>query len=150
MEDSFHLGIKALIKNSKGEILLLKVNPDKLIFRKDWNGIPYWDIPGGRVKKGEGVLKTLKKEIYEETGISQIKNIEPFLIVLSKIRIPLKDTNQSVGLILSSYTCEVPATSNIKLSEEHVEAKYFPPNEVAELLKIKYPKEFTDKIKGLK
>ncbi len=149
MEDIFHLGVKALIRNKKGEILLLKVNPEKLINRKDWNGIAYWDIPGGRIKKGFSVKKTLTTEIKEETGIYDVTNIKPFAMVLSKLRIPIKETNSSVGLILSAYTCEISENSKIKLSDEHIAARYFTPKEAAKLLAIKYPKEFTDKIKKL-
>jgi hypothetical protein len=55
-EDFFHLGIKALIKNADGKILLLKVNTAKL---KDFHGEPYWDIPGGRVQNGGFKKKVL-------------------------------------------------------------------------------------------
>ncbi len=144
MEDKFHLGIKALIRNSKGKILLLKVNKEKL---KAFTGEPYRDIPGGRIQKGSTIEETLKREVEEEIGISEIKNIRPFSMVLSKIRIPQGD--DSVGLILGAYTCEIPENSEIKLSEEHVKAKWFPSDEVSKLLEVKYPVEFTEKIKDL-
>jgi len=144
MEDKFHLGIKALIRNSKGEILLLKVNKEKL---KGFEGDAYWDIPGGRIQKGSTVEETLKREIEEEIGISEIKNIKPFSMVLSKIRIPQGD--DSVGLILGTYTCEIPESANINLSEEHTEAKWFSSDEASKLLEVKYPIEFTEKIKEL-
>jgi 8-oxo-dGTP pyrophosphatase MutT (NUDIX family) len=147
MEDNFHLGIKALIQNKKGEILLLKINPKKLIYRKDWNGKAYWDIPGGRIKKDTGIEETLRREVEEEIGISEISNIKPYSIVLSNLRIPVGD--DSVGLILSSYTCQIPEDSKITLSDEHVEYGWFSPTEAVKLLSIKYPKEFTDKIKEL-
>ncbi len=47
-EDIFHLGIKALIRNSEDMILLLQVNPKAL----DGPKRDYWDLPGGRVQKG--------------------------------------------------------------------------------------------------
>ena len=62
-EDIFHLGIKALIRNKHGEILLLHVDPAAV------GGKEYWDIPGGRVQRGHGVEETLRREIEEETGI---------------------------------------------------------------------------------
>lgn len=144
IEDKFHLGIKALIRNSSGRILLLKVNKEKL---KGFQGEPYWDIPGGRIQKGSTVDETLIREVEEEIGAKEIKNIKPFSMVLSKIRIPQGD--DSVGLILGAYTCEIPENSEIKLSEEHVEANWFTPLEVSKLLEVKYPIEFTEKIKAL-
>ena len=120
MEDSFHLGIKALIRNSAGQILLLKVNKEKL---KGFTGEPYWDIPGGRIQKGQTVEETLRREVEEEIGVTEITNVKTFSIVLSKIRIPQGE--DSVGLILGAYTCEIPENSEIKLSDEHTEAKWF-------------------------
>lgn len=70
-------------------------------------------------------------------------------MVLSKIRIPIED--DSVGLILSVYECEVEdvTSDDIKLSEERVEAKWFSPREASKLLAFKYPAEFTQKIANL-
>lgn len=145
MEDNFHLGIKALIRNYAGQILLLKVNKEKL---KGFTGEAYWDIPGGRIQKGQTVEETLKREVEEEIGAKEVLNIKPFSMVLSKIRIPQGD--DSVGLILGAYTCEIPENTEIKLSNEHIEAKWFSPDEASKLLETKYPVEFTEKIKELK
>lgn len=70
MEDTFHLGIKAVITNDSGKILLLKVNPDQLKGNVDE---PYWDLPGGRVQKGHSAEETLRHEVFEETGIEDIQ-----------------------------------------------------------------------------
>lgn len=141
MEDKYHLGIKALIKNKEGKYLLLKVNKKAL---KGYTGEAYWDIPGGRVQKGDTVENTLKREIEEETGIKNISEPKPITMVLSNIRIPL-DT-YDVGLILSIYECEINENEQIKLSEEHTTFAWLEPQEAAKLLKIKYPDEFTHKI----
>jgi len=147
-EDLFHLGIKAIIRNPKGEILLLKINPKKNIITKDWKGQIYWDTPGGRIHKGDTVKDTLKREVAEETGIGNIKKITPFEIVLANIRVPAGD--DTVGLILSSYLCDVGKTERIKISEEHTQAKWFSPKEASKLLEFKYPKEFVKKLSKLK
>ena len=143
-EDSFHLGVKAIIRNLQGKILLLKTNPAVL---KGYNGEPYWDIPGGRIHKNSTVENTLRREVEEETGIKEIKTFNPFSMVLSRMRIPIG--NDSVGLILSSYICDVGEIGDIRLSEEHVEYKWFTPLEASELLKVKYPEEFVRKIAEL-
>jgi len=145
-EDSFHLGIKAIIKNKQGKILLLKVNRAKL---KNYKSKAYWDIPGGRIHKKSSIEETLKREVKEETGIKDIKSFKPFSMVLSNIRIPISK-NKDVGLILASYICEVENIKNIRISDEHTEYKWFNPSKASELLKVKYPKEFIEKLSKLK
>ena len=99
MEDIFHLGIKGLIRNKDGYILLLQVNPEQL--RGNRHGV-YWDLPGGRVKRGQTVEETLRAEIHEEMGARDVRGIKPIAMVLSNLRIPLKD-GEDVGLILGVY-----------------------------------------------
>jgi 8-oxo-dGTP diphosphatase len=146
MEDIFHLGIKALIRNNAGDILLLKVNKAKL---KGFSGDAYWDIPGGRINKDSTIEETLKREIEEETALTSLLSFSKLDMVLSNnIRIPLKD-GSSAGLILAIYLCEMSSCENISISDEHTEYKWCSPKEASELLKVKYPTDFTDKITKL-
>ncbi|MBI4033111.1 MAG: NUDIX domain-containing protein, partial [Candidatus Blackburnbacteria bacterium] len=98
--------------------------------------------------KGTSIEEALKREDEEETGIATIKEVKPYSMVLSNIRLPTNDG--SVGLILSSYLCEVENVENIKLSNEHIEYKWFSPQEAAKLLEFKYPREFVEKFGELK
>lgn len=142
-EDVFHLGIKALIRNQEGKVLLLQVNPAKLNGeRRD-----YWDLPGGRVQKGDTIEDTLRREVLEETGIPEISNISPVNMVLSNIRIP--NDSDSFGLILSVYACNVPDGAAITLSDEHIASEWFDPAKAAELLQVKYPTDFCEAIAAL-
>jgi 8-oxo-dGTP diphosphatase len=143
MEDTFHLGIKGLIRDAVGKILLLKVNP--AVLKKATE--PYWDLPGGRIQRGDSVEATLQREIAEEIGVEQITNVKPVGMVLSKIRIPVGDSD--VGLILGVFSCEIAATAEIKISEEHLEYAWFTPAETANLLTVKYPAEFTQLVAQL-
>ncbi|MFH0712343.1 MAG: NUDIX domain-containing protein [Candidatus Jorgensenbacteria bacterium] len=140
-EDIFHLGIKALIFNKEGKVLLLKVNLEEL---RGHNGEPYWDIPGGRIRKNDNVENTLRREVIEETGL-EISRFEPFTMVVSNIRIPQSD-GSDVGLVLSVFKCSAENTDGIILSKEHTDYKWFPKEEAGKLLSVKYPKEFTEKI----
>lgn len=137
-EDIFHLGIKALVKNSNGEYLLLKTNKARI--NKE-----YYDIPGGRIKKGEDIIETLKREVFEETGIDEITNIKELGMTLANIRIPLK-TGGDVGLILMVFEASINDNSKIILSDEHIEYGFFDVLKTKELLKVKYPSEFLNKI----
>ena len=140
-EDTFHLGIKALIFNKEGKLLLLKVNPEEL---RGFKGEPYWDIPGGRVQRKDGIEGTLRREVTEETGL-EISEIEPLAMTLSNIRIPQK-SGGDVGLILYIFKCLVKNADKITLSGEHTEYGWFTKEEGKKLLEVKYPKEFTDKL----
>lgn len=141
-EDIFQLGIKALVTDKEDRVLLLKVNVENLNNTKE----AYWDIPGGRIHRGDSVENTLKREVEEETGITTITKITPFAMVLSNIRIPVGESD--VGLILSVYECVVDEKSAVEISEEHTEYVWIERKEAAELLKVKYPKAFTDLLIG--
>lgn len=135
-EDLFHLGVKALLRNDKGKILLLQVNPAKLNGeQKD-----YWDLPGGRIQKGASVTDTLRREVEEETGIIELHEPKEIAMVLSNIRVPLG--SESAGLILDIYSCGTPPGTTIKLSDEHIAHGWFAPAEAAKLLQVKYPDKF--------
>ncbi len=93
MEDIFHLGIKAVLRNDTGEILLLQVNPANL----KGGRASYWDMPGGRVQRGDTVIDTLYREVEEETGIVGLRNPKEIGMALANIRIPLGES-ESAGL----------------------------------------------------
>ena len=59
------LGVRVLVQNPKGEILLVK-----------HNYVPGWYLPGGGVDHGEDVETAAKREVYEETGISELEGLE--------------------------------------------------------------------------
>jgi 8-oxo-dGTP pyrophosphatase MutT (NUDIX family) len=140
-EDTFQLGVKALIMNAEQKILLLKVNVEKLT---GYSGVAYWDIPGGRIHRNSSVEETLKREVEEETGIKVIENIKPFAMVLSNIRIPVGSSD--CGLVLASYICTIREPISVRLSEEHTEYDWVTVSKAAELLSYKYPQVFIDQL----
>ncbi len=139
MAKLFYVGIKALIENEAGEILLLLADVNN--HRK--NTEPYWDIPGGRI---EDAVSTLKREIIEETNCRTEGEPKFVTAVISNHEIPLDD-GTFAGLVLMVYTASLEEGSKIKISEEHTDYRWFSRNEAAELLEHKYPVEFTNTIK---
>jgi 8-oxo-dGTP pyrophosphatase MutT (NUDIX family) len=139
-EKLFFVGVKGLVENERGELLLLLA--DVSTFRK--NTEPYWDIPGGRIKEGDSALETLTREIEEETGL---KATGPQFItaVISNHEIPLDDGG-SAGLVLMVYKVAVPATEKIEISEEHERYEWVDLASAKQRLQHKYPKEFTDRL----
>jgi len=139
-EKLFQIGVKALITNAKGEILVLDSG--------DWhlkNQTRHWDIPGGRVQEGQTILETLQREVEEETGIKKISQPQFFTAVVSNFKdIPI-DGHQ-VGLILMIYTVKIPQNGKITLSDEHSGYEWVGSKEAAKRLAYKYPPEFTNKL----
>ena len=136
----FYIGVKALIENDAGEILLLKA--DVTNHRKQTE--PYWDIPGGRIDEGQSVLDTLRREVKEETGLTKIERHEFFTAVISNHEIPIDD--KVIGLALMIYKVKISDGSKVRLSPEHTAYEWVDKKEVAERLSHKYPPEFTDKL----
>jgi 8-oxo-dGTP diphosphatase len=64
LEKPYIISVYALLRNEKGEFLLLKrsensrTNPEK------------WDLPGGKVNLKETLKEAVVREVSEETGIS--------------------------------------------------------------------------------
>jgi 8-oxo-dGTP pyrophosphatase MutT (NUDIX family) len=118
--DCFHLGVKALIVDPTGKVLLLE--RDHPVKKK------YWDIPGGRLQKGESLMETLLREVKEETGLDSLNEISPFMMVLTNIRIPC-GVDDSVGLIFSIFLCHLQTSFQPILSSEHINFEWFSPLE---------------------
>lgn len=137
-EDTFHLGVKALIRNPNKEVLLLE---RKSTFNKN-----DWDLPGGRLQKGESLLQTLQREIAEETGLDDIGDAQLFMTVLTDIRI--QNAQEDVGLIFFIYLCEISGIFSPQLSDEHINFKWLPPCECLKKLN-QYPLPFRDKLADL-
>jgi 8-oxo-dGTP pyrophosphatase MutT (NUDIX family) len=138
MAKLFNVGIKGLIENTEGKILVLKssLKGHKLPTEA------YWDIPGGRIEEGEHVLEVLRREIEEEIGIKEFqKEAEFFHAVISNHKIPFED--KILGLVLMVYKVQIPKNSKINLSDEHVAYEWVDKAEAAKRLANKYPEEFT-------
>lgn len=143
-EKLFHVGIKALVTDHGGKILLLKV--DTSHFRT--NATEHWDIPGGRMQTGQSVEETLQREVEEEIGLAEIGQISFFTAAVSNIEIPVSES-EKVGLVLMVYRVKPPKVEQIVLSEEHTAYEWVSPKIAAQRLQYKYPAEFTEQISRL-
>jgi 8-oxo-dGTP diphosphatase len=139
-EKLFYVGVKGLMQNNQGKLLLLKADTSE--HRRTTTA--YWDIPGGRIGEGESVLDALKREIKEETGIAKLQSHQFFTAVISNHQVP--QGRQLIGLILMIYIVQIPAKSTVKISKEHTEYAWVSKLEARKRLTHKYPKEFTDQL----
>jgi 8-oxo-dGTP pyrophosphatase MutT (NUDIX family) len=136
MEQLYHLGVKAVITTTNNEILILKLN----------NG--FWDLPGGRLQKGETIETTLKREIFEETGITELKNIVH--LVFAPALYTIITHKEEYGVILTVYHSKLSnAYKAITLSSEHSEYKWVSKDEAIEALQHQFPQVLLEKISQL-
>lgn len=131
MNDLFYLGIKAVIKNPDGQVLLLKARD-------------YWDLPGGRIQLGETQEQAVRREVTEETGLS-VKDVSHHLgMCLSGARLD----GGKAGLIFSVYACET-ASHDVAISDEHIAHEWLAPSKAADLLAGKFSPEICAAIANL-
>ena len=144
-EQTFHAGIKALLTNSKGEILVLKSGPAE----KKWVKRDFWDLPGGRIKKGQSIEQTLEREVEEELGIpgKSVKIRGLFDACISNFYAHGKGKTR---LLIITYKCTLHSNKKFKLSSEHSEWKWASPKQAKKLLSDKFPKSLTNKLDSLK
>ena len=126
-DDLFYLGVKVILKNPQNQILLLKVQRPKKSF---------WELPGGRVQKLETEVQAVYRELLEETGIKNIKNLKSIYLKRSDYRCKTFD-EQDVGLIFSFFQASVD-NSDVSLSVDHAEYAWVSIQEADQLLKNGY------------
>lgn len=138
-EKKFHVGVKGMIEDEKGRVLLMKED----VRNHSMPTTEYWDFPGGRMNEGESVLETLHREIKEETGITKVSDPRFVTAVISNHEIKLKN-GEIVGLVLMVYEVKIDPNAKIKLSHEHLGYEWIGRTEAKKRLTHKYPKDFTD------
>jgi len=142
VEDSFHLGVKALIRNKEGAVLVLKAN--LATFKSPTK--EHWDLPGGRIHKRENIETALRREVEEEIGVEDLEILELLDASISKMRLSFID----MGLILFTYLCRISNDQEIKLTDnEHTQFRWVNPREAALLLSTKFADSLVQKVSNL-
>ena len=140
-DEKFFIGVKALIENGKGEILILNSSPVKKEFAR--TDKDFWDLPGGKIKKGEQVEAALMREIKEELGVDG-KKLEILGIFDASVS-RMKVSSMKTPLVLVTYTCTLP-DCKFSLNSEHSEYRWVSRKEAKKLLSEKFNKTFIDKL----
>lgn len=131
-EGLFQIGVKGLITNEQGNILLLQ------------NHKGYWDIPGGRIDEDETLVQTLVRELREEIGIELQSGIELFDTVISNITIPVNGAKY--GLMLVIYKVDISESVKFLLGSEEAAFEWVSVETALDRLSNKYPVEFLHKL----
>jgi mutator protein MutT len=103
--------VEAIVKDSRGNILLLKRSKNNSVY------IGKWQLPGGKANKGESAIHAVKREIFEETGCNCV-SVES----LKKITFSETFKGKESKVELNIFICKV--RGGIVLSKEHSEYKF--------------------------
>ena len=101
----------------------------------------HWDFPKGNIEKGETDIETVKREIKEETGITDIEFIKGFK---EKIQYYYKFEGVLINKSVVFYLAKTLA-KEVKLSFEHIDFVWLPYDEAMDRLTFKNAKEILEK-----
>ncbi len=137
VDRQFYIGVKALVTDRRGRILVLRKVPRKASDR--WK--PFWDLPGGKMQE-HSVEDTLLREIYEEIGVRKVRVGRLIGATVSNFKI---DGGRS-SLLFLIYKCRVSEGSELRLSKEHDELRWVSAREAKRYLAYMLPEEFLKKL----
>jgi len=126
LEKPYIISVYAILRNEKGEFLLLRrsenshTNPGK------------WDLPGGKLGPGETLGDAIVREVWEETGIS---------IVPGEIAGDIIFELPEKKVIAIVYNCGY-IIADVKLSYEHIEYAWISIDSILEMNTL--PTHFKD------
>ena len=102
-----------IVRDKKVLMGLRHYTPDK------WKNISVWTCPGGRCDDGESIKATLVREVYEETGIDDLK-ITGYLGEVLGVK---------EGDFVPMFLCETNQDARLMEPNKFSEWKYFDLNE---------------------
>ncbi|WP_407393140.1 NUDIX domain-containing protein [Methanobrevibacter sp.] len=117
MMKGYGLTVRGVIKNDSGEILIVKRHP------KSKTDPEMWELPGGKVEKGEHFADALVREIKEETNLDV--NVGDFCEAVQN------DYMHKRTVQLMMYLDDVEG--NVKISDEHTEFMWASLKKIKEL-----------------
>ncbi len=116
MSRTLQVGVKALVQDKDGKVLLLQRS-------KPFHGEDFcrWDIPGGRIDALETQSAALRRELKEETNLVLGETQEVFHV---------QDILFNPKLHVVRVTYRVTTSGDLRISSEHTDARWFSVDEI--------------------
>ena len=95
--------------------VVFRMDGDEIRFLLLRKGENYWDLPKGNIDSGEDEITTAKREILEETGLSDVKFLESFK---EKISYFYKRDGKTIYKEVIFFLAETH-DEEVKISSEH-------------------------------
>lgn len=121
-EPILQVAAKAILVNPEGKILILR---EAKTYEEGTN-IGRYHSPGGRINPSESYEEGLRREVEEETGITDIEMLYP--VYVGDWWPVIKGVPHH---IVGTFTACRTKTSKVHLSSEHDDYKWIEPNERA-------------------
>lgn len=137
MFDRINVQVFVFTRNPKFKILILK----RILERSG-----YWQPISGGIEAGEKPLETIKREVYEETGLKKLERI-----INLEYNFIFKTTwgGKLAKMKEYCYAAEIKEENAIQLSSEHEEYKWCTENETKIFLKWKHNRIALNKLINL-
>ncbi len=119
-KDFYQISLKVIIKNHKGEILLLKADP-----KGSFAG--FYDFPGGRIDTDEFItpfLDIIKREIIEEVGnINFVLGSKSVAVGRHLIPASMSKNGSDIHILYLFFEAKY-VSGDITISNEHIGFKW--------------------------
>ena len=126
-------------ERSAGVILFNKTEGIQFLILKYPSG--HWDFVKGNIEEGEKEKETVKRELFEETGIDSLQIHQEFN---EKVEYNYYKKNIKVHKIVSYYLAETDQ-KEIKLSDEHLDSKWSDYEDLMKLITFENSREILKK-----
>ena len=126
-------------ERSAGVVLFSKAEGIQFLILKYPSG--HWDFVKGNIEEGEKEEETVKRELFEETGINSLQIHQGFN---EKVEYNYYKKNNKVHKIVSYYLAETDQ-KEIKLSFEHLDYKWSDYEDLMKLITFENSREILNK-----
>lgn len=125
------------IEKSAGAVIFRRENK-KIYYLLLHYEARHWDFPKGHIEKGESEEDALRREVFEETGIKNLKIVPGFR---KTMRYFFKREGKTIMKTVVFYLAETK-TKRVRLSFEHIGYKWLPYIAARKQLTFKNAKDF--------